>query len=45
MLIAMAWGLLAMFLFFMRPSSMRSNRDQTDGKPDSSGGSGAGPRV
>jgi len=33
MMIAMAWGLLAMFLFYMRPSSMRSNGGQLEGKP------------
>uniref|UniRef100_A0A915DDF8 Malate dehydrogenase n=1 Tax=Ditylenchus dipsaci TaxID=166011 RepID=A0A915DDF8_9BILA len=46
MLIAMAWGLLAMFMFFLRPSSMRSNnrnnQGQLEGKPSQAGGDGPG---
>jgi len=44
LLIAMVWGLLAMFLFFMRPSSLRFGRGQgnedgqLEGKPTQSGG-------
>jgi len=43
LLIAMIWGLLAMFLFFMRPSSLRFGRrqgedGQLEGKPTQSGG-------
>uniref|UniRef100_A0A915LGJ3 Small integral membrane protein 14 n=1 Tax=Meloidogyne javanica TaxID=6303 RepID=A0A915LGJ3_MELJA len=37
MLIAMAWGLFAMMMFFMRPASMRSGgsntEEQSEGKP------------
>lgn len=40
MLIAMAWGLFAMFMFFMRPASMRAGsgraregEEQLEGKP------------
>ncbi|KAI1721675.1 small integral membrane protein 14 [Ditylenchus destructor] len=53
MLIAMAWGLLAMFMFFLRPSSMRSGgqnsngEGQLEGKPthsnDNDGPGGNGP--
>lgn len=32
MLIAMAWGLLAMFMFFLRPSSMRSGGQNSNGE-------------
>lgn len=43
MLIAILWGILAMVMFFFRPSSMRSdssaqNQGQLEGKPLSSGG-------
>lgn len=37
LLLAMAWGLFAMMMFFMRPASMRSggrdNDNQLEGKP------------
>jgi hypothetical protein len=53
MLIAMAWGLFAMLMFFMRPASMRrsdegNNRDenQLEGKPSNvSGGNNVGPKC
>uniref|UniRef100_A0A914NJM5 Small integral membrane protein 14 n=1 Tax=Meloidogyne incognita TaxID=6306 RepID=A0A914NJM5_MELIC len=43
MLIAMAWGLFAMMMFFMRPASMRSGgsntEEQSEGKPSVSSSS------